>query len=60
MIEKIANALQIKAHLLFCDEMAENNAPASPELSEGAIPAHIQEELIKQLTDAVNRIIKRY
>jgi hypothetical protein len=60
MIEKIANALQIKPHLLFFDEMAEDETQSAQEVSEGAIPAYIKEELIKQLTGAVHRIVKRY
>jgi transcriptional regulator with XRE-family HTH domain len=60
MIEKIANALQIKPHLLFFDEMAEAETQPAPEVSEGAIPTYIKEELIKQLTGAVHRIVKRY
>jgi transcriptional regulator with XRE-family HTH domain len=58
MIEKMAVALQIKPYLLFCntDENAEDQiARKKPK----AIPDDVKDELIKNLTDSIRRIVKR-
>jgi len=62
MIEKIAIALQIKPYLLFYDESDDiNKIVMKKQLSEKkkTIPDSTKDELIKDLTAAVHRIVKR-
>ncbi|MDR0455840.1 MAG: helix-turn-helix transcriptional regulator [Treponema sp.] len=57
MIEKIAIALQIKPYLFFCDsdENAENKVPRK---KPKVISDDVKNKLIKNLTNAVQRIVK--
>ncbi|MDR1619009.1 MAG: helix-turn-helix domain-containing protein [Treponema sp.] len=61
MIEKIAKSLQIKPHLLFVDEFEADVQAAGlkpfPELS--VMPERIKKDLVRQLTAAVTRIVKK-
>ena len=62
MIEKIAAALQIKPYLLFIDEPDEENRTEIESLlkeENGTIPDSVKDELIKSLTAAIHRIVKR-
>ena len=60
MIEKFAQALQIRPHLLFFDELEDDSSEIMPSskkidtMSEAA-----KDELIKRLTDAIRRVVKR-
>jgi len=62
MIEKIASALQIKPYLLFFDEPGEKNITdieKSIREKKRTIPDSTKDELIKSLTTAIHRIVKR-
>jgi transcriptional regulator with XRE-family HTH domain len=57
MIEKIAVALQIRPYLLFWDEPNEANEIFIDKME--TIPDSTKDKLIKDLTAAVHRIVKR-
>ena len=58
MIEKIAAALEIKPYLLFFDEenetITERHLPKKMAISDST-----KAELVKKLTNAINKVIKR-
>jgi len=59
LIEKIANALQIRPHLLFFIE-SDDDALGQPLQNQLDIMTEsAKDELIKHLTDAIRRIVKR-
>ena len=60
MIEKFANALEIRPHLLFFDEL-ENDSGEIMQSSKkkDTMSDAAKDELIKRLTDAVSRVVKR-
>ena len=59
LIEKIANALQIRPHLLFFIESDEDSPEQSLQIKTDIMTETAKEELIKRLTDAIRRIVKR-
>ena len=59
LIEKIANALQIRPHLLFFIESDEDTLEQSLQIKTDIMTKAAKEELIKRLTDAIRRIVKR-
>ena len=59
MIEKIAEALQIKAYLLFFDEPDAGEIEKPPLVKTGNIPDSVKEELVKRLTTAIRMVVKR-
>ena len=62
MIEKISVALQIKPYMFFLDEPDEENEIAKEKLlseKKTSIPDSTKDELIKNLTSAINRIVRR-
>jgi len=59
LIEKIANALQIKPHLLFFIESEEDSPEQSLQIKTDMMTEAAKEELIKRLTDAIRRIVRR-
>ena len=58
LIEKIASALQIRPHLLFFIE-SDEDTEQSLQLKTEIMTESAQEELIKRLTDAIRRVVKR-
>ena len=59
LIEKIANALQIRPHLLFFIESDEDTL-GQPLLNQiDMMTEAAKDDLIKRLTDAIRRIVKR-
>jgi transcriptional regulator with XRE-family HTH domain len=56
MIEKLAGALHIPAHLLFIEDQAASFAASFEPL----IPDEVKAELIQQINTLVNKIIKKY
>jgi transcriptional regulator with XRE-family HTH domain len=56
MIEKLATALHVPAHLLFMEEPAEIFAGTFQPL----IPEEIKTELVNQINTVINKIIKKY
>jgi transcriptional regulator with XRE-family HTH domain len=56
MIEKIAEGLGIKAHLLFF--IQQDDDEQMPQLKTNGIPDVMKDELIKRLTDSIRRIVK--
>jgi transcriptional regulator with XRE-family HTH domain len=58
MIAKIAKALEIKPYILFFDESEEGSQAALPPKLY-VMPETIKEDLIRQLTAAVRRIVKK-
>jgi transcriptional regulator with XRE-family HTH domain len=61
MIEKIAKSLRIKPHLLFLDEGdADTQAAALTPLPRVTVlPERVKDELIRKLSAAVGRIVKK-
>jgi transcriptional regulator with XRE-family HTH domain len=59
LIEKIANALQIRPHMLFFIESDEDTLEQSLQIKTERMTESAKEELIKRLTDSIRRIIKR-
>ena len=61
MIEKMASALQIKPYLFFLDETDKINGGGIEKIPEmkGKIPDSIKDELIRNLTSAIQRIVRR-
>ena len=57
LIEKIASALQIRPHLLFFTESDEDTL--GQPLQDQIMTESAKDELIKHLTDAIRRIVKR-
>jgi len=58
LIEKIAGALQIRPHLLFFIE-SDEDTEQSLQLRTEIMTESAKEELIKHLTDAIRRVVKR-
>jgi transcriptional regulator with XRE-family HTH domain len=58
MIDKMAVALQIKPYLFFCDTN-ENAEDQIVRKKPKAISDDVKDELIKNLTDAIRKIVKR-
>ena len=58
MIEKMADALQIRPYLLFFGEEDENTQNQVLRKKPNIISDEVKNELIKNLTDAIRRIIK--
>jgi transcriptional regulator with XRE-family HTH domain len=59
MIEKIAEALQIKPYLLFFTENGNGLTEKRPPNKKEALSDAMKDDLIKRLTDAVRRVVKR-
>ena len=59
LIEKIAGALQIRPHLLFFIESDEDSPEQSLQIKTDLMTEAAKEELIKRLTDAIRRIVRR-
>ena len=59
LIEKIAFALEIKPYLLFNDELDTKNCSKTSSVKRGKLPNTIKNELIKNLTDAVRKIVNQ-
>ena len=59
LIEKIANALQIRPHLLFFIESDEDTLGQPLQDQADIMTEAAKDELIKRLTDAIRRIVKR-
>jgi transcriptional regulator with XRE-family HTH domain len=57
MIEKMALALQIKPYLFFCDT-DERTEDRIPRKKPKAISDDVKDKLIKNLTNAIQRIVK--
>jgi len=57
LIEKMAVALQIKPYLFFCDT-DENTENKIPRKKPKAISDDVKDKLIKNLTNAIQRIVK--
>ena len=58
LIEKIAGALQIRPHLLFFIE-SDEDTEQSLQIRTEIMTESAKEELIKHLTDAIRRVVKR-
>jgi len=59
MIEKIAEALQIKPYLLFFTEKGSELTETRPSAKKETLSDAMKDDLIKRLTDAVRRVVKR-
>jgi transcriptional regulator with XRE-family HTH domain len=59
MIEKIAEALQIRPYLLFFTDKSNEPTEARPPNKKDALSDAMKDELIRRLTDAVRRVVKR-
>ena len=59
MIEKITEALQIKAYWLFFDELDSGFIEKAPPVKKGSISDPAKDELIKRLTAAIRMVVKR-
>jgi len=59
MIEKIAEALQIRPHLLFFSELDEYPVEQPLQTKKDIIPDVIENELITRLNNAMRRVIKQ-
>ena len=59
MIERIAEALQIRPHLLFFVDIEENPKEMLPNGNPSAISDAAKNELVKRLTDAIRRIVMK-
>jgi len=59
MIEKIAEALQIKPYLLFFTENGNELTETKPPAKKESLSDATKDDLIKRLTDAVRRVVKR-
>ena len=59
MIEKIAEALQIRPYLLFFCELDEEPVEQPLQTKTDIISDDIEDELIKRLTNAMRRVIKQ-
>jgi transcriptional regulator with XRE-family HTH domain len=58
LIEKIAVALQMKPYLFFYDAADENTKDKMLRKKPKAIPDDVKDTLIKNLTNAIQRIVK--
>jgi transcriptional regulator with XRE-family HTH domain len=59
MIEKIAEALQIRPYMLFFTEKASELTETRQSAKKETLSDAMKDELIKRLTDAVRRVVKR-
>ena len=59
LIEKIAEALQIKPHLFFLDDAEEGMAQIPPLVNANGIPDSVKDELIKRLNAAVTKVVRK-
>ena len=59
MIEKIANALQIKPHLLFFSDSDEPIDKKIAHIKSDKLSRNAKSELTKALTDAIRRIVNK-
>jgi len=59
LIEKIASALHIRPHLLFFNEADEDTLEQSLQIRTEIMTEAAKEELIKRLSDAIRRVVKR-
>ena len=59
LIEKIAEALQIKPHLFFLDDADEGMAQIPPLVNADGIPDSVKDELIKRLNVAITKVVKK-
>ena len=59
MIEKIAEALQIRPYLLFIDELDDETTEKPLPAKKDTIPNSVKEELIKRLTTAIQKVVKQ-
>jgi transcriptional regulator with XRE-family HTH domain len=58
MIEKMAETLQIRPYLFFFNEDDDNVQPQKPRKKKDSIPDTVKDELIKNLTKAIEKIVK--
>ena len=59
LIEKIAEALQIKPHLFFLEDSDEGMAQIPPMVKAEGIPDSVKDELIKQLNVAITKVVNK-
>jgi transcriptional regulator with XRE-family HTH domain len=59
MIEKMAAALQIRPYLLFFCEADKDTKDQILQKKPKAIPDNVKDELIKNLTNAISRVVKK-
>ena len=59
MIEKIAKALQIKPFILFIEEQNSDIVEKIPKLKQSNISDSTKDELVKRLTVAIQRVVKK-
>ena len=59
LIEKISDALQIRPDLLFYLETAEKTPEKKPKVKKNGLSDESKEQLIKYLTAAIRRTVKR-
>jgi len=59
MVEKIAEALQVKPHLLFLNELDASTTIKQSPAKKTAISDSMKDELISRLTVAIRRVIKK-
>ena len=59
MIEKIADALQIKPHILFLDEQDLSKTVKQAVAKTNGISDSAQKELIKRLNTAIRRVVRQ-
>ena len=59
LIEKIAEALQIKPHLFFLDDSDEGMEQIPPLVKADGISDSVKDELIKRLNIAITKVVKK-
>ena len=59
LIEKIAEALQIKPHLFFLDDSDEGIEQIPPFVNANGLSDSAKDELIKRLNAAITKVVKK-
>jgi len=59
LIEKIAIALEIKPHLLFCDEFDKKTNSKTKTRKRVKTPVSVKNELVKKIMSAVRKIVNQ-
>ena len=59
LIEKIAEALQIRPYLLFVDELEAEITKKPLPNKKDTIPNSVKDELVKRLTVAIHKVVKQ-
>jgi len=60
MIEKMAEALQVRPYLLFFDELEKDAAVKLKPIKKDTIPDAAKEELFKHINAAIHKVVKKY